>query len=242
MMGFTDVDFDVPKLNIWNYGEPKNSNLPIYSREDNTNNNSGTIFINGTLKLKENLEYLPEIFYYCRVREAFKQYEELNCTSKAYFCNYRGECLAIIKQESIINIEYQQENHKQEEWEICFSDSITSSTTQEFTKNDFESIIAKIINFPISDELKKFIISELITYTNTHNENDFKSLSSFTLEHYNFENILQYIQENNLIELIENELESLSKNFHIDIEELLGQNPPNQIKEAQYVKNNKKRK
>lgn len=238
-IGFTDVDFDAPKLNIWSYGETKNSDLPIYSKKDRTNHISGTIFTDGALKLEKNFEYIPEIFYfYCQIKDLLKQYEELDCTSKAYFGNY-GEYVAILKQESIISIEYTKENRKSEEgeWENCFSDNIISSTAQEFTKNDFENIMAKIVDSPISDELKKFIISNLIAYINTHNENDFKSLSSFTLESSNFENILQYIKQQNLVELVENGLESLSKNFHINIDELLGQNPPNQTKEPQYVKN-----
>lgn len=241
MLGFNDVNFEDPKFNIWSYGKTKNNDLSIYSKENRINYNSGTIFMNGTLKLEENLEYIPEIFCYYKIKNQLKQYEGLNLTSKAYFCNYEGECVAVLKSGSIVSVEYKKENRMSEKWKNSFSDSITSSTNQEFTKDDFKNIMQKIATSPISDELKRFIISELSAYINTHNENDFKSLSSFTLEYSSFEEILKYMQNQNLVSLVENGLESLSEKFHIDLEELLGQNPPNQIKGPQHVKkyNNK---
>ena len=42
--------------------------------------------------------------------------------------------------------------------------------------------------------------------------------------------MLQYIEKKNLIEVVEKGIESLSSTFHMDIEEILGQNPPNQRK------------
>lgn len=230
-MGLINVKFDAPRLNIWNYGVTKNSDIPIYSMEEN--HNSGAIFINGTSKLEENFKYIPRVFDF-RGEDLLKQFEDKNCTSKAYFCNYRGEYVAILKQGTTISIEYKKEISNifgMDNGQVnCFSASIPSFTTREFTKNDFENIIKIVEESSISNELKRFVISQLNGYINTHNENDFKSLNLFPLECYNFEDILQYIQQSNLVEVVETGLESLSKKFHIDMEDLLGQNPPNQTK------------
>lgn len=239
-MGFEDEKFDCPKRNTWKYGE-SNDASPIYASTSRTSTNSGAIFMRGISKIDENIMYIPEIFdYYCRLQPELKEYEDLDCTSKAYFCNY-SECVAILKQGSNISMEYKKKDFKTHNWIKGFSVSIASATTQEFTQEDFKNIITKLEAPSISDSLKTFTISELESYKNIHNADDFESLDKFTLEPYHFEDMLQYLEKKNLIEVVEKGIESLSSTFHMDIEEILGQNPPNQTKEPPYVKKNIKR-
>lgn len=237
MLGFTDVNYDMPRLNIWNYGKIKSGAFPIYSMENSINHNSGAIFINGTLKLEENAVCVPQIFDFYKIKNILKQYEDLDCTSKAYFGNYRGECIAVLKQGSIIRVEYEKENSKNRDWENCFSDRIISLTSREFTKNDFIDIMDVIATSTIiGDGLKEFVISQLTAYINTHNENDFESLNSYNLASCNFEAMLQYMEQQDLVNLVESGIESLSEALSIGIDEILGENPPNQTKVSQYAK------
>lgn len=237
VMGFENDIFNNPKRNVWKYGR-LNDTSSVYASEFLTNSNAGVIFRNGHLKLKKNTMYIPDIFDW--LKQELKEYEDLDCTSKAYFCNCE-ECVAILKQDSTISIEYKKKNPRTYDWSKEFSDHIVSATTQEFTEEDFKNIITQLEISSISETLKSFTVSELESYKNIHNTNDFGTLDKFTLEPYHFEDMLQYIREQNLIEVVEKGIESLSSTFHMDIEELLGQNPPNQAKEPPYVKKNIKK-
>ena len=93
---------------------------------------------------------------------------------------------------------------------------------------------------PINERTKKFVVDELITYMNIHNENEFSTINRFTLEPFKFDDIVEYIKSQDLTDLVEKFIELLSNNFHIDIEDLLGENPPNQQKNNGYVKKYKK--
>lgn len=237
MMGYVNENFDGPKRSIWNYGQAINKNekcdLPIYACETRTSSNQGVIIINGDLKLKENVECIPEIFdHYERELDA---YESLECSSKAYFGNY-GEYVAILKQGYTITIEYQKQVYRTREWNKDYFEFIESITNKEFTCDDFKKIITKIGTSSLSENIKNFIVSELKTYINIHDEQDFDKFDACTLESFSFEELLEYIKQQNLTELIEKSLESMSEIFQIDIEEVLGTNAPNQQKESQNVK------
>lgn len=235
MMGYVNEYFTKPKLNFWNFGDTEKKDLPIFSVEDYENFNSGTILFDGKLKIKDNYKYLPQIFDYFKIEKQLMQYENSNLSSKAYFCNY-SNFVAIQKKDSEICIEYRKENYITKEWEECFSSKIVSLTAQEFTQEDFLNIIIKINNSPINSELKKFIISSLTAYLNIHDKKDFKTIKRFTLKPYKFDDLLQVLKQSDLEKLIEKKLESLSDTFSISLEEILGKNPPNQIKQSQYVK------
>lgn len=239
MIGFEDENFDAPKRNIWKYGVSL-ATVPIYSSDLRTDSNSGVIFMKGNPKLAENLGYIPNIFDYSKTKEELKEYESLDCISKAYFCNY-SEYLAILKQDSTIRMDYKKENPRKHNWIIDFSSDIPSATAQEFTVVDFENILEQLEISSLSGRLKKFVISELESYKNIHNPEDFASLHTFTLEPYHFEDMLGYIEGKNLTDLVEKGIETVTSTFCMDIEDFLGQNPPNQSKEPVYVKKNIKR-
>ena len=93
---------------------------------------------------------------------------------------------------------------------------------------------------PVNERTKKFVVDELITYMNIHNENEFSTINRFTLEPFKFDDIVEYIKSQDLTDLVEKFIELLSNNFHIDIEDLFGENPPNQQKNNGYVKKYKK--
>ena len=74
MLGYVDTVWSHPFRNIWSYGGTKSKDnkckAPIYSfSEFQGNGNRGTIFIDGSLKLKDNLEYIPDMFDNLKVNE-----------------------------------------------------------------------------------------------------------------------------------------------------------------------------
>lgn len=238
-MGYEDDFFNNPNRNTWKF-EGLNDTSSIYATKSCKDYNSGVIFINGDLKLKENIMYISDIFNYHKIKEELKEYESLDCISKAYFCNY-SECLAILKQGSTIRMDYKKERPRTHDWIIDFSSDIPSATAQEFTVADFENILEQLEISSLSERVKKFVISELESYKNIHNPEDFASLHTFTLEPYHFEDMLGYLEGKNLTDLVEKGIETVTSTFCMDIEDFLGQNPPNQSKEPAYVKKNIKR-
>ena len=236
MIGFEDENFDAPKRNIWKYGVSL-ATVPIYASDSRTDRNSGVIFMKGNPKLAENIMYIPDKFDYCRIKEELKEYESLDCTSKAYFCNY-SECIIMLKQGSTIRMDYKKENPRTHYWEKEFSSYIPSETAQEFTVADFENILEKLEVSSLSERLKYFVVSELESYKNIHNPEDFDSLHTFTLEPYHFEDMLGYIEGKNITELVEKGIEMVTSTFCMDIEDFLGQPPFNQSKNLSYVKKN----
>ena len=239
ILGYVNENFDGPKRNIWNYGDAKYQeqkiDCPVYAFDLRTNTRGGVIFTNGSLKINENTICMPEFFENIETDE----YEKLECTSKAYFSRH-GEFLAIIKQGTKIIIEYNEKKYRTDKWSKPFSESIISLTDKEFTCDDFRKIITILEKMPINEREKKFVVDELITYMNIHNENEFSTINRFTLEPFKFDDIVEYIKSQDLTDLVEKFIELLSNNFHIDIEDLLGENPPNQQKNNGYVKKYKK--
>lgn len=236
MLGFSNENFSLPHLNIWNYGEIVSSDFPIYAMKDSAKNYSGIILMDGTLKLEENLKYIPTIFDFPNMKSCIKKYEDSDCTSKMYFGNYKCELVTILKLESMIKIEYEKENYEERKFENLFSDSITSLDSEDFTKHDFINIIDSISKSTINSKLKGFVISQLNAYINTHDENNFELLNSYNLAGCNFETMLQYMEQQDLCKLVESGIESLSETLCIGIDEILGENPPNQTKVSQYAK------
>lgn len=237
-MGYNNNSYYNPNISIWSYGESiyddKEVDIPFYAFESRENRNSGIILINGELRLEENRKCIPDIFKSSEIEKQIEEYENRNNLSKAYFVNY-DECFTIVKQDNTIIIEYKKKDNKTRKWDKSFSTSITSSTNKEFSNDDFQQIITLMDTFPISKELQIFIKSQLTGYSNIHDKNNFSKINKFSLEHYNFESMLEYIKQENISEIVENGLELLSNTFDIPIEILLGHNAPNQLKNTQHM-------
>lgn len=212
MMGYAS---EGPKINSWSYGD-----IPLYSKDDG--GVATVISMDGSLKLMDNLEYISFLYGSELKEDYLKQYEDMDCTSKAYFSSY-GILVAVIKQGNTINIDYR---NQREYWNLCYSDKVISATNQRFTKEDFENIIERLEQFPLIAREKKSIISVLSAYINTHDEKDFATLNTFTLKPYTFEDMLQYVKQQDLGELVERGIETVSDTFNVDVEEILGKNPP----------------
>lgn len=239
-IGYVNEYFDGPGRNIWNYGisnkNDQETAAPIHASHLRSGREGGVIFIDGDLKIAENEQCVPDIFTFSDdIREQFDEYEILSLTSKAYFCNYRA-CVAILKTENQLTIEYKKKEIKTGEWSKSLSENIDSMTNKEFTCDDLKKIISRLEGLDINESLKKFIISELISYTNIHKEDELATLGAFSLEPFSFEQMLEYIKQFNLQELVEKGIETILETFHMDIDELLGKCPPNQLEEAKVNK------
>lgn len=230
-----------PSKSIWKYDEvnleDEKVSSSIYAEDSFATIDDGIIILNGKIKLNNNKQYLPERYGTDRLEELFKEYENKEYTSKAYFSNPR-EFVAILKSDNKITIEYTKYEFEKGAWKKRLPLNISSKTDKEFTSDDFKNIIANIGNLDISIDLKKVIVEQLIAYINTHFEDDFEKLS-VTLENVTFEEMLEYMKNNNLRLLVENLLESISSTFSSSKEELLGK-VSNQTKDIQYVKKPKK--
>lgn len=235
MLGYVDSVWSHPFRNIWSYGgRNKKCKAPIYSfSEFQGNGKRGTIFIDGSLKLKDNLEYIPDMFENLKVNE----YENNLYNSKAYF-GTPSEHIAVLKYlDSIfIKIIYKQKNKRLGIFEEKSSISIESLSNMEFTHDDFEKIICALDTMLVDKSLKEFVIYELQTYISIHysknsNFRDNSDIEEFPiklanfLKQENFTTILDLLNSAYANEFVEILIEDITNFFHISINDLLG-NPP----------------
>ena len=91
----------------------------------------------------------------------------------------------------------------------------------------------------ITDEVKNAIASELTNYINIHQKNDFtKTVDGYSLQKHSFEEIIAYLQSQNLAELIEKSLEDLCHTFSIDMAELFALYPTCNVEASRQRKPN----
>lgn len=234
MLGFVDNVWNHPFRNIWSYGQTKvgknTSNSPIYSfNEYQGYGKRGTIFIDGSIKLKENKECIPDMFENLEVDE----YENISYNSKAYF-GTPSEHVAILKYLNSNNIKiiYKQKNKRSGNFEEKATTTIQSNTNKEFNEHDFEQIVAALEEMPINKFLKKYIIDEIKTYIAIYFRNNRFYIGEFpddsyinlsnTLKQDGYDILVDILDRHDATEVVEKLIESISQIFHISIDELLG--------------------
>lgn len=255
MLGYVDTVWSHPFRNIWSYGGTKSKDnkckAPIYSfSEFQGNGNRGTIFIDGSLKLKDNLEYIPDMFDNLKVNE----YENSLYNSKAYF-GTPSKHIAVLKylDSNFIEIIYKQKNKQLGIFEEKSSINIESLSNEEFTYDDFEKIICALDIMPIDSCLKKFVICELQTYISIHysknsnffirngsNVEEFPIKLADFLKQENFATLLDLLNSTDANEFVEILIEDITNFFHISINDLLG-NPPIEKNKGQKMAETMKR-
>lgn len=234
MLGFVDNIWSHPFRNIWKYGQSKDKgnllDLPVYSFSQYQGSGMrGTIFIDGNLTLKDNEECIPDCFENLEVEE----YENIPCSSKAYFGS-PSEHVAILKvlNSNEIKIIYKKKNRSTGDFDEKAKTSIASFSDKKFIGSDFEKIIIALYKMPISGQLKNFIINELRTYKNLHYKVTPISIGIFpcedyielnkTLKHDGYDILLSVLDRNNPVEIVEKLIENITQVFSISLDDLLG--------------------
>ena len=224
-----DTDLETPKRYLWEYGvanlNGKEVPLPIYAFENMYNYDKGIIFVNGQLKCKENQKYAPRTPEFT---SSFEEYEEMECDSKAYFV-VANDNIAVYKIGNKITIDMKS-YMSYDCWPKVFSQSLPSKTFGQFTMDDFQQILSIIDSMPMKGRAKISLKDEIYAFLNVHYKEKLDKVSpNFTLEKCNFEKIIGVLKEQDLTKYVEELLEFISRNFYIEMEDLLGKNLPNQV-------------
>ena len=227
MLGFTGNPFSNPFSNVWRYRKSnafgREVDVPIFASYNRKDMMSGAIFPKGYLRVDENLRYLPDVFEHQDFRNQIRDYENGNYTAKAYFANYK-ECCAVVKKGTTITIECKRKDYKNINWKKTFSMNIESKTPHLFSYDDIQKIIIGAESLPISDELKKHLKNQFVAYMNTQEENNINTLKVPSLEQYDFETMVDFINRPDIAEIVEKALETLSSIFNLPVDEIVGQN------------------
>lgn len=252
-MGYYPSKFTNPKMNTWYYPETivDGKSSGIFASSDRVNNDHALILLNGSLKVTDNLKYCPEFFgYFSDIKREIKEYEDEAYDSKAYFCN-PSDLIAILKKDNKIMIEHKHADISTREWGKVFSGNITSTSEGIFTPDDFLSVWKILTHMQLheSEKAKKFInasgkfnrlkdfaLNQISTYADIFDHDDFNTLDKFSLENVSFDDMLNVLKSPDIVQIVETGLETMMENFHISIEDLLGNNPPNQKEGFSYVK------
>ncbi len=192
------------------YNNAKYISSALYTFE--SNGNYGVIFMNAKMKLPE--KYILTALLL--LEEYAYEYEKEDWDSKAYIGN-GNEMLFLLKKDKnvrVIHKEYIDGVWTKKEFEPIYGENL------KFTRKDFEQILVNIENYSLSDDLKKYVIDELNTFLNLHNENltEIKSI----LKGYEYNDLLNKYFKGNIALNVERLIEDIMNNFHISIEELIG--------------------
>lgn len=221
-----------PFCNRWRYGITNCNNEeidePMYgSHVDRRYSFYSQFILNNKVKLKENPKYLLDYF-----NDNFYNRELLNVDEKTnvpriYSGSY-GDFISIIKEKAKIIIKYYNKKGGHELYETLNdykSIAVDSETENDFTIEDFNNIINRINEEDMPLEFKDNLICELKTYINLHKRDDLNKINDFSLKDFTFDDMLRDLQQDNLSQVIEDMLESLSQTFNIDMNEMIGKSP-----------------
>ena len=209
--GFQKDSYEKQKYSSWNYESTNNEEKNIYGCKLMKGDFAGMILLDGEVALADIKNQIDDFF----PESCFQEYESIPCNSKAYFHSFKGEELIILKQDAKLDLVF--ENKKTQ----TKNTQEIESTDEPFTASDFIGLPNSLKELDLSAEFYHYIVSELMTYLNTHNYKDFKKVET-SIANCSFEELVDCLKKSNLKEELEKILLNMQEMFNMGEDELLG--------------------